>query len=46
MILEIQGKQVEVSDSFGNLSPDQQEAQVAEIAQRVWNGTAHQILVQ
>jgi hypothetical protein len=32
MILEIEGKKVEVDDSFGKLSPDQQQAQVFEIA--------------
>jgi hypothetical protein len=32
MILEIEGKKVEVDDSFGKLSPDQQQAQVSEIA--------------
>ena len=32
MILEIEGKRVEVDDSFGKLSPDQQESQVSEIA--------------
>jgi hypothetical protein len=32
MILEIEGKRVEVDDSFGKLSPDQQTAQVNEIA--------------
>lgn len=32
MILEIEGKRVEVDDSFGKLSPEQQTAQVNEIA--------------
>jgi hypothetical protein len=32
MILEIEGKRVQIDDAFGKLTPEQQEAQVAEIA--------------
>jgi hypothetical protein len=35
MILEIQGQRVEVDDSFGKLSPEQQNAQVNEIAKSI-----------